>query len=253
MQLPVLDHNTTADKVFGTASTLAQSISESADAGQDMLGAPFQITVFVIAIVYLLFIVRYWDFLRFFIINAAGFHQPNRDKAHISPAEQKNIEVVMIILGVVLSALCVVKVCCVAYPEILSNIGGNEAIWILGGVVTGALGVTIALQYGFTLLVSAICERGDIGRGLISSKLIYLAVGFVTIIPFGILFLLSPTIPATVGFYGMGVCMLTALILFVKETFLFFVSQKISILHWILYLCALEIFPLSLLLAPILR
>ncbi|MBQ5352799.1 MAG: DUF4271 domain-containing protein, partial [Alistipes sp.] len=49
------------------------------------------------------------------------------------------------------------------------------------------------------------------------------------------------------------VCMLTALILFVKETFLFFVSQKISILHWILYLCALEIFPLSLLLAPILR
>ncbi|MBR5885801.1 MAG: DUF4271 domain-containing protein, partial [Alistipes sp.] len=36
-------------------------------------------------------------------------------------------------------------------------------------------------------------------------------------------------------------------------TFFFFVSQKISILHWFLYLCALEIFPASLILAPFLR
>ncbi|MBP3497475.1 MAG: DUF4271 domain-containing protein, partial [Alistipes sp.] len=48
-------------------------------------------------------------------------------------------------------------------------------------------------------------------------------------------------------------CISIATIIFIKESFLFFVSQKISILHWILYLCALEIFPLSLILAPILR
>ena len=37
------------------------------------------------------------------------------------------------------------------------------------------------------------------------------------------------------------------LILYIHETYTLFISKKISILHWILYLCTVEIFPLSLL------
>ena len=253
MQLPVLQHDTTAEKAFGAASALVDSVGDSSGAAIDIIGTPFQVTVLFIGLIYLFFIVRYWDFLRFFIISAIGFHTPNRENSHINPAEQRNIEVVMIILGILLIALSTVKLCGFAYPELLNGIEAKDAIWVIGGGVMVALSVMIALQYGLTMLVAAVCDRVDIGRGVVDTKLIYLAVGFVTVIPFGILFLLSPTLPATIGFWGMAVCMLTALIIFVKETFFFFVSQKISILHWILYLCALEIFPLSLLLSPIMR
>ena len=38
-----------------------------------------------------------------------------------------------------------------------------------------------------------------------------------------------------------------SVILFVRESISFFISKKVSILHWILYLCTVEIMPLSLL------
>jgi hypothetical protein len=38
-----------------------------------------------------------------------------------------------------------------------------------------------------------------------------------------------------------------ALILFVRESIGFFISKKVSILHWILYLCTVEILPFTLL------
>ena len=38
-----------------------------------------------------------------------------------------------------------------------------------------------------------------------------------------------------------------SVILFVRESISFFISKKVSILHWILYLCTVEILPLSLL------
>ena len=253
MQLPVLQHDTTAEKAFGAASALVENVGDGSGAVSDIIGTPFQVAVLFIGLVYLFFIVRYWDFLRFFIITAAGFHTPNREKSHINPAEQKNIEVVMIILGVILTALSIVKICGFVYPQVLNGIEPKDAIWVVGGGVTVALSLMIGIQYGMIMLIAAICDRLDIGIGLIETKLIYLAVGFVTVIPFGILFLLSPILPATIGFWGMIFCGVTALIIFVKETFFFFVSQKISILHWILYLCALEIFPLSLLLSPIMR
>ena len=104
-----------------------------------------------------------------------------------------------------------------------------------------------------TMLVATVCDRMDIGGGIVGTKLLYMAVGFVTIIPFGLLFLLSAPIPTKIGAIGAIICMSISTIIFIKESFLFFVSQKISILHWILYLCALEIFPLSLILAPIVR
>ena len=37
------------------------------------------------------------------------------------------------------------------------------------------------------------------------------------------------------------------LMLYLRESLLFFISKKISILHWFLYLCTVEILPLTLL------
>ena len=253
MPLRVLDHTIGACEAFGTSTMLSEVVAEGRGFDTAIFGGPFQVAALVVGLVYTFFIVHYWDFLRYFIVSSAGFHIPNRDKAHINPAEQRNIEVVMIILGVMLLALSAVRVCGLWYPHLLEGIESSNVIWIVGGVAAVALAVVIAFQYGMTMFVSALCDRVDIGSGIVGTKLLYMAVGFVTVIPFGLLFLLSPVVPAKVGAIGAIVCMSISTIIFIKESFLFFVSQKISILHWILYLCALEIFPLSLILAPILR
>ena len=253
MPLRVLDHNITAEQAFGGSTAVVEAVVEGGGVDASIFGAPFQIAALIIGLVYTFFIVHYWDFLRYFIVSTVGIRMPNRDKAHINPAEQRNIEVVMIILGVLMFALSAVRLCGLWYPNLLEGIEGSHVIWIVGGVAAVALSFAIAFQYGMTMLVSAVCDRIDIGSGIVGTKLLYMAVGFVTIIPFGLLFLLAPQQFAVVGAVGAIICISIATIIFIKESFLFFVSQKISILHWILYLCALEIFPLSLILAPILR
>ncbi|MBQ9138739.1 MAG: DUF4271 domain-containing protein [Alistipes sp.] len=252
MSLPILYHNITPEQAFGEASVF---VAESAAAaGQSVsYGALFQIAVLVIGFAYTFFIVRYWDFLRYFIISALGVHQGSGDKAHINPGEQTNIEVVMIILGVLTLALCALRGVGMWGAEALTDMTPSVAAWVVTLVALGAILLTLGYQFGTVYLSAAVCERGDMGRALAGIKSLYLAVGFVAVIPFGILFLLSASTVATVGFWGAILCALIAVIVFVKETFFFFVSQKISILHWILYLCALEIFPASLILAPFLR
>ena len=253
MQLPTLQHNITPTDAFGEGSELVQNALDQNSIDHLIFGTPFQVGTLIIGLVYILFIVRYWDFLRYFIISSIGIHQSNRDKTHINPAEQRNIEVMMIMLGVILLSLTAVRVCGVGFPHLLEGIEPTNVIWIVGGVVLVGLISIILFQYVVLYIASFVCGRTDIGKGLLETKLLYTAVYFVTVIPFGIMFLLSESMMATVGFWGMLLCTLIALIIFVKETFLFFVWQKISILHWFLYLCALEIFPLTLYLAPILR
>ena len=250
MQLPILDHNITPEQAFGAASTLVDSTTVG---GTVHFGALFQIAVLVIGFSYTFFIVRYWDFLRYFITSALGFHHSSGDKAHINPGEQINIEVVMIILGILTLSLCALRGTIMFAEGALTGLRFSTTMWVIVLTSLAAIVSMLIYQYGAIYLSATVCERSDVGKALIGLKSLYLAVGFVTTIPFGILFLLCQSAPSVVAIVGAGLCGFVALIIFVKETFLFFVGQKISILHWILYLCALEIFPITLILSPFLR
>ena len=63
--------------------------------------------------------------------------------------------------------------------------------------------------------------------------------------PLILLFLL--TSPDTGHILSFGILILggALLLLYLKESLMLFLSKKISILHWFLYLCAVEIFPVS--------
>ena len=49
------------------------------------------------------------------------------------------------------------------------------------------------------------------------------------------------------------VATIMALVMFARESIGFFISKKVSILHWILYLCTVEILPLTLLWQGVVR
>jgi hypothetical protein len=96
----------------------------------------------------------------------------------------------------------------------------------LVGVVTHSLGevaalLRIRLSYFVlaTLLAAPLLLVAMVGQGV--DYRVWLNIGFIAI------------------------CV--SVILFVRESIGFFISKKVSILHWILYLCTVEILPLSLL------
>ena len=60
----------------------------------------------------------------------------------------------------------------------------------------------------------------------------------------------SHSVPQGTG--GVWFCIIAvelaaAAVLYLKETLNLFLSKKVSILHWFLYLCTVEVFPVSLL------
>ena len=114
----------------------------------------------------------------------------------------------------------------------------------------------LATMFGERLMlyvVGAVSGRNDACNTIWHIKLLYFSLIIILLLPLLILVLLTEGVVARLALYtSIAVCSLT-LILFVKETFLLFRAQRFSIFHWFLYLCALEIFPVSLILAPILR
>ena len=74
-------------------------------------------------------------------------------------------------------------------------------------------------------------------------------LAFMTLIatPFLALWLLAPAGEGKIWFWVIIIELVVSLILYLQETLSLFISKKISILHWFLYLCGVEIFPISLL------
>ena len=73
------------------------------------------------------------------------------------------------------------------------------------------------------------------------------ALGMILISPPLLLFALCPQGTGGVWFCIIAVELAAAAVLYLKETLNLFLSKKVSILHWFLYLCTVEVFPVSLL------
>ena len=125
------------------------------------------------------------------------------------------------------------------------------------------LGVA-AVKYGDTLMPGRLAASIPQGAALIFSLLVSLAslgiaayqtiavrlAGALTLSqPFiaQLLFALCPQGTGGVWFCIIAVELAAAAVLYLKETLNLFLSKKVSILHWFLYLCTVEVFPVSLL------
>ena len=119
------------------------------------------------------------------------------------------------------------------------------AWWAL--LLMAALGVAALYRIGVTAAIGKITftqplfERLDVARRTCFALLTLVSV------PLMAVWLLSPAEQGGWWFYMILIELIISLILYLHETYTLFISKKISILHWILYLCAVEIFPLSLL------
>lgn len=119
-----------------------------------------------------------------------------------------------------------------------------------------ALGLMLGLFLAQALLLTAVGHltlSQELSKGIIYLKVVCSSLASLIIVPFALLLVLCPINEGRLWFYiilaGCGLLLL----IYLKETFQLFLLKKISILHWILYLCAVELLPISFIALKLIR
>ena len=241
-----------AKELFGAQSQLAEKVVDNSISGISSLGGGYQVATAIAALLFIFILVRYFDLFVQLVISAFSFQSNNSDFQLFS-REAKNIEIVTSLTGSILLALLVMRLSVMRWSAPFLGVGPDTSVWALGGMTLVGI-ITLVLGERLLLyVIGFLSDKSNACTAIWHTKLLYFSWVMVLLAPLLILVLLTEGLVAQIALYlSVAVCSLS-LILFIKETFLLFRTQRFSIFHWILYLCALEIFPLSLLLAPILR
>lgn len=123
----------------------------------------------------------------------------------------------------------------------------NPALISLGGIILWALtSVIIVFQVGIIKAAGKLTLSKGFANMLVDIKTTHLAAAAIFITPVVILYSGTNPVWDKIMLYIAGIELFIIGIGFLFRTFLLFVRQKVSILVWILYLCAVEIFPIAL-------
>lgn len=239
------------EELFGVLNRLVVEEGGAAYGSISSLGTLYQIVVAAVAIIYLVLVVRFSDVLFHLLSSLFGRREQHANEKVYSSVIY-NIELLMVAVGIVLIALFAMRFSITAEGARLFMPLGLES-WSLFGVVAGGVALTIAWEILLLYLIRLFVHEELLWRELVHIKLLHFSATITTITPPLLLMLLTQGVVSIVSMSVVLVLCFISLIIFAKETFSPFISHRFSLFHWILYLCTLEIFPLSLLLAPILR
>ena len=241
-----------ADELFGVANSLALYVDEAPISGIASLGSMYQLATGCIALFFIFILVSRFNLFGYMIIS---FFSKNEKRVDIysTSSDLNNIKIIMSLIGLALISLFAMRL--TVMEEVLPMLPemGEMSAWSIGVIALVVALLLILFERGALFVTGILCEQEKACSAIWNVKLLYFCGTIVLLTPLLILALLTEGLTMKISLYAsVTVCFISS-ILFIKDTFLLFRAQRFSIFHWILYLCALEIFPLSLLLAPILR
>lgn len=241
-----------AEELFGAACRLVAQSGEGVLSGIASLGVAYQVATCVLALLGVFIFMNYYAPVGHIVVSSISNKGYSMD-TNVYSSAVNNIEIVLGAMGVLLISLLVMRLSVVRELQPLLAPLLHLPPWVLGCVVFGMFAAFVLGERLMLYIVGAVSEYGNFCTTIWSLKKLHFCTIVVLILPISILVLLTEAMPARVAlFTSVAVCSIM-LILFIKDSFLLFRAQRFSIFHWILYLCTLEIFPLSLLLAPIVR
>ena len=156
-------------------------------------------------------------------------------------------------LGLLLGAITVVKGADLA-PQVMGAVEAPE--WILALAVPSVLVVTMvvaAVQIALLWLIGRAAMCSDVTSTLLRLRKICFSIFTICCTPTVLLYALSEINSSVVLLYVIVAEVVALFLVFLYETFVLFASKKISVLHWILYLCTVELFPVSLIVLTVMR
>ena len=240
-----------AEELFGATSKLVEQVDDKVVSGVALLGSWYQVATGVVALLFIFILVRYSGPIRLLLSSLVG--GGSRSDLHIFSAEIRNIEIFTSLTGVSLISLLVMRFMVMDRVAAVLDNASDMSAWMVGGLTFAGLFAVIFAERGMLYLVGWVSGQAKVCSNMWHIKIIHFSTTIILLTPLIILAVLTEDNIAQFALYGAAAVGIIALILFIKDSFLLFRSQRFSIFHWILYLCALEIFPLSLLLAPIVR
>lgn len=245
-----------AARMFGEGSTLADGVAAAGEAACDvawLTGNLFvQLIVLAIFVTYSLVLYGYGS-------HVATVLNLSRGKLYVEKLlEDQNYVfekflALTNILGLMVISVAVVKAADIGWGEQAAGLMPRWMQMSLIGLVWVAMCVVTLVQRMLLGVVGVV----TLNRGL-TEKITYLkklALSLFTIIatPTVLMMALAPAgvskVLLVIAIAESGV----ALVFFLFRTYMIFIEQKISILYWFLYLCAVEILPLSVPIALMLR
>ena len=113
--------------------------------------------------------------------------------------------------------------------------------------------VVIIAQYCLLAVVGVVTRSMYEISALMRIRLIYFVMAVVMVAPVLLISQMDASGSSHTWLNISYIAALLAFVLFIRESVAFFISKKVSILHWILYLCAVEILPFTLLWQGVVR
>ncbi len=216
----------------------------------------YEITVILLVILYLIWIGRSLSNLDGLSFKVANPFAPISESEGLKGARRMGDMILDWTLVVTTMSLFITRLFDMAqiyHPSMVDMVQRitNLGLWRWMLLVTFAAAVVMLWGALITIVGSSIIRRKKMSRGLIMLKSRLLRMSTVWLMP--------PVIMSALEGDNFGVTYIAITVaitfaaIYLFRTFLLFNAQKISILHWILYLCTVEIFPLTLLWALFVR
>lgn len=132
-------------------------------------------------------------------------------------------------------------------PGRLNELLSHGAVLALSLLATLACAGVVLFQLAAVRLAGAVTLSQPFISQVVLLKRTYFTLAVIITSPVLLLFALCPRGTGSVWFFIIVIQLAVTAILYLREVLNLFISKKISILHWILYLCIVEVFPVSLL------
>lgn len=235
---------TTAVDLFGAGATLSVNATTLADAPPLTANPLFQCFVLALAVVYTLLICHhpseiYTLFTRSPLDTTSGKRTID---AHSGSGQTQFLNFIGL-TGLLLAGVLGVKCVDMLLPPQPLPFFAATGISL---IAAAALLIIALMQVGALYLIGAVTYSSEFTGELIYLKRTIFAMMAVAVTPALLFFALSWDETGFIWAYIIIAEVIMALLIFLRRSFLLFMYKKISISHWFLYLCAIEIFPISL-------
>ena len=232
-----------AEQMFGDSSELVVYDPVTPLEPTLISGWLFQSLIIVGLVAYLYMLLRSWHFMGSIWQGVLFRSSERRMRDEGGELPLKHFKQSASVMGIVLMALVVVRLVDMSLQSD-AEIYGSGMISLAPIYALVAIFIFVAWHYLFHKLVGVVTrsEIADDTWGVTAMNFVRLVI---ILYPLVAVWLLAPNDMLHTWSVVLGIAMSIMVIIYLKDTFMLFVGKKISILNWILYLCAAILLPIS--------
>ena len=241
--------DTTAAAVFGPASVEAAPRTLPPSGAPSLTdNAVFQSFVLLLAATYATLLYRNIGDIRT-LVGHISRDAASRQRLSEDPGSSGFSRFLHIVtaIGMLFLGVFAVKYGDALMPRLLTDTLSHGAVLAMSLLATLACTAIVACQAALVRIAGAVTVSQPFVSQLMLLRRTYFALAVIVTSPALLLFALCPRGTGNVWFSVITIELAMTAFLYLKESLNLFISKKISILHWFLYLCTVEIFPISLL------